>query len=149
MIICKSFLDENNLRFVEKMQYEDTDFSMRMFANAKRVKHIESQFYYYRYTSESTTHNIVCIQKIYYRVELVKRYINLLDCLDQHQWQTAIRELIKYDVYTVLRDLRQLKLLQQYYFYRRQLGNIIGIDKFVGKRSLLALKHWFLLYVFY
>ena len=149
MFIRKTFLDENKLRFVEKMQYEDTDFSMKMFAKAERVRHVGEKTYFYRYICNSATHNILNTMSIYYRVELIKRYTSLFYYIDNNQWKRALREIIKNDVYYLLKDLRKSNYENQNFFYKKHLGNICRINVFVGKKIRMALKSKLFLYLFF
>ena len=149
MLIRRTFLDENNLRFVEKMQYEDTDFSIQMFANAERIKHVGEKVYFYRYTFNSATHGILNTNSVYYRVELIKRYVSLFHCINNNRWKIAIREIIWNEVYQLLVDLRKASCENQYFFYKQHLGKICGINLFVGKKIRMALKSKLFLYLFF
>lgn len=140
-----------DLRFQEKVQFEDTDYAIEMYARAIRLMHIADKPYFYRYVPHSTTH-VSSINKslIFYRVEATKRLIQLYKTLDIPQWRSALRELIRSDVYDFLQLLRNTTFFNQLYFYRKRMGNdLLPIKSFVGKKSMLALKSWLMLHVFY
>lgn len=150
MLISKNFLDNYSLRFVEKKQYEDTDFAIKMFAFAKRVMHIGDKLYFYRYVENSTTHAIdINYTNLLYRVELVKRLIQIYYLLDAELWKNAIAELIWYELNRLLLDLRKANLECQRSFYQNRLGNIKSINLFVGKKMRMALKSKLFLYLFF
>ena len=148
MLIRKSFLDDYQLRFVEKVQYEDTDFSIKMFAKAKRIYHLGERLYFYRFTPTSSTHSMVDYKNLYYRVQLIKRFISLYINLNQ-RWKTALSEIIKSDVYDLLTALRSTNMRNQFLFYFNRLGRIKYISSFIGKKNLLVLHSFIMLYVFY
>lgn len=58
-IVRRDFLLQNNLCFAEAVQYEDVDYSFRLFLLARRVRHIDSAPYVYRKNAFSTTHKII------------------------------------------------------------------------------------------
>ena len=150
-IIKTELLNKNNLRFAEKVQYEDTDYSMRMFYLAKRVKHIGDKLYMHRYVATSVTNSKITKLNILYRVEAIKRFINLYntDMLPLTQWRNALREIIRNDVYELLTILRNINFDIQLYFYKNKLGRIESIHQYIGKRSRIALKSLIMLYLIY
>ena len=147
MLISRKFIEDNNLRFVEKMQYEDTDFSIEMFAKAVRIIHLGEKVYYYRYNPESTTHAVISKANIFYRVQAIKRFRILYDKIVHPLWKNAIVEIIKNDVYDLLTILHNTSLKNQYYFYSNRLGRIKEIEILIGKKSKLALKFWLMLII--
>lgn len=149
MVIRKGLIDEYNLRFEEKVQYEDTDFAIKMFAVARRVRHVSEQAYFYRYDFNSTTHAGTNKSNLIYRVKATRRLICLFNMITITQWQTAIRELIKNDIYDLLHVLRNTSLTNQLFFYWSRLGYIPAIKSFTGKRNLLALRSWVMLHILY
>ena len=149
MIIKRDFLYNHNLYFVEKVQYEDTDFSMQMFYYAQRVKHIDDKLYVYRYVETSSTHSKITKSNILYRVEAIKRFVHLYNTntLSTTQWRSALREIIKNDVYELLVTLRNASLDIQLYFYKNRLGKIETIHQYIGKKSRMALNSLLMLYI--
>ena len=149
MLIRRDFIETHNLRFVEKKQFEDTDFSMKMFSSAKRVMHIGDRLYLYRHHTSSATHSTPDFNNIYYRVEAIKRFIQLYRSNKNTRWGVAIQEIIKNDTYELLYILRQTSLKNRCCFYVRRLGYIRSLRLFVGKKVILALNSLVLLHYFY
>ena len=150
MLISKNFLDNYSLRFVEKKQYEDTDFAIKMFAFAERIMHLGDKLYFYRYVENSATHAInINYTNLLYRVELLKRLIEAYDLLKAKLWKKAVAELIRYEVNRLLLDLRKANLDCRRSFYQNRLGRIKSIKPFVGKKIRMALKSKFCLYLFF
>lgn len=142
MLIRKSFLDEHNLRFAEKMQYEDTDFAIEMFFNAKRVFHIGEKLYFYRYVTTSTTHKQADIQTIIYNADIIKRLINIYIKIDDQRWNKSLDCMINDTVYELLVLLRQTSFKNQFYFYSKKLGVLDSQYKCIGRKNRLALTCW-------
>ena len=137
-----------NLRFQEKVQYEDTDYAMEMYAMAKRVMHIPSKVYHHRYRINSTTHSRI-IQKstLYYRVELIKRYINLFYKLEDKRWQSALTEIIECECTELISILENTSIKNKLYFYSRRLGYINNLDVFIEDKNRLVLKSYIVLII--
>lgn len=150
-IVKTELLNKNHLRFAEKVQYEDTDYSMQMFSLAQRVKHIGDKLYVYRYVATSVTHGKITKLNIVSRVEAIKRFIRLynINAFSSIEWRNALREIIKNDVYELLDVLRNASLEIQLYFYKNKLGKIEYIHQYIGKKSRMALKSLFMLYIIY
>jgi len=51
----KSFMDSNDLRFIEGISYEDNEFMLKAYFYAKRVYYIRDSLYYHDITKPSTT----------------------------------------------------------------------------------------------
>lgn len=150
MLISKKFLDNHNLRFVEKLQYEDTDFSMRMFSLADRVIHVGDKAYIYRYITDSATHaTIIDYKNLYYRISLVQRYIEFYNKVTTLSWREAVHSIINNNTLNVLKDLRGASVEVQKDFYKNKLGCIDGLQNFVGKKSRLALRSKLMLNLFF
>jgi glycosyltransferase involved in cell wall biosynthesis len=69
-IYRRQFLLENNIAFAEHIMFEDNDYAIAVFANAKRVKHITDCVYCYRYNPESIT-------RVKYTSEHIGYWLNL------------------------------------------------------------------------
>ena len=131
-----------NLRFREKVQFEDNDYALLMYANAKRVKHIADRPYYYRVVENSTIHKNLTLQQVIYNVQLLKTYVVLYkrDDIDI-RFKIDIVELIKYVSYTVLLNLNKLTPIERKLFYNKKLGYIPQLKSFLGKKVWFALQY--------
>ena len=147
MLIRRLFIEVNKLRFVEKKQFEDTDFSIKMFIKAERVYHLGEKYYFYRLSSTSSTHSEITFKNIYYRVEAIKRFIDLYNTTLDLRWKIGLREMIRNDVYDLLAILRRTTITNQCLFYICRLGAIRKLYVFIGKKSMLSLNSIILLYM--
>ena len=88
----------NDLLFREKVQYEDNDYALLMYARAKRVHHIPERLYYYRVVEQSTVNVEPTIRQLEYDLALIKEYVRLLrqNQWDDCRWQKGVKELLNY-----------------------------------------------------
>ena len=73
------FLTDNNIRFAEHIMFEDNDYAIEVFANAKRVKHVAVNAYHYRNNPESITHVSYSCEHVGYWLSLCHRLCKLKD----------------------------------------------------------------------
>lgn len=88
------FLKTNHIEFVENVQYEDTDYMLKVFIRANRVKYINKVGYYYRYNTESTTQSNNPV-KTAWKVNQLARCVRLISQTRLVETKNAIRELLR------------------------------------------------------
>jgi len=88
----------NDLRFREHVQYEDNDYTIRMYARAGRVHHIPDRPYYYRVVEQSTVNVKPTVRQLEYDLALIKEYERLLrqNQWSDDRWQKGTKELLNY-----------------------------------------------------
>ena len=130
-----------DLRFREKVQFEDNDYALLLYARAKRIHHIPAKPYYYRVVDSSTVHKTVTLQQVKYYVELIKILVNihLADEMDV-RFKNGVIELMKYVTYQVLVLLGQVAQVERKEFYKQKMGNISALRPYLGKKVWLALQ---------
>ena len=141
----------NDLLFREKVQYEDNDYAIMMYALAKRVHHIPKKPYYYRVVKDSTVHREETLTEVNYNILLLKVYVQRyaeLRAIDEH-WGKGLEELIKYVSIEVIRQLIRIKKMERNQFYSSRMGYISGISRFLGKKVWLSLRYAWALRLFY
>jgi glycosyltransferase involved in cell wall biosynthesis len=130
-----------DLRFREKVQFEDNDFALLLYARAKRVHHIPAKPYYYRVVDNSTVHKAVTLQQVKYNLELLKTYINIHQTEDMDvRFKNGVVELMKYVAHQVLLLLGQITQEERVEFYRQKLGHISALRPYLGKKVWWALQ---------
>lgn len=142
--VCGSLIRRDlvgKLRFREKVQLEDNDFALLLYARAKRVHHIPAKPYYYRVVENSTVHKTVTLQQVKYNIELLKTYIDiqLTEEMDV-RFKNGVVELIKYVAHQVLLLLGQITQEERVEFYRQKLGKIPALRPYLGKKVWWALQ---------
>lgn len=68
----RSFLEKNNLNFIEKIIFEDEDFGFRSLILAKKVKYIEDYKFYYRIGREKSITATVNSEKAIYSLKKIE-----------------------------------------------------------------------------
>lgn len=109
----KSFLVDNNIFFAEKVMYEDVDFSLKVFAHAKSVKHLDISPYFYRNNPISITKTKVSSTHINYWILLVNRCNELreefiINKNIDYRFIKIIDDFIKYKIVTIFRFLENI-----------------------------------------
>jgi glycosyltransferase involved in cell wall biosynthesis len=110
--ICKkSFLTENSLDFAEKVMFEDSDYSIKMFALAQKVKHLDIAPYFYRNNSSSITNRPVSPVHLKYWIQLALRCDKLRSIFLNNKninqrFVTILDDLIKYQLGNIVKNLR-------------------------------------------
>lgn len=131
----------SDMRFREKVQYEDNDYALEMYAKAKRLRHIPNQSYYYRVVGGSTVHREITLRDVTYNIELLKAYavmyerVNAIDT----RWGGGVEELMRYVSVQVVRQLEAISLEEREKFYKTKMGYIKAIRPYLGKRVWLSL----------
>ena len=105
-IYKRQFLLDKNIRFAEQVMFEDGDFALETFANAKRVKHIPDVIYLYRINQESITRTKYTAEHIQYLISLCHRLLMLKNRFLQEKkdirYQNLIANYIKHTMQNVL-----------------------------------------------
>lgn len=99
-IILNHLLQKHNLRFAEKVQFEDCDYGIKLYMIAKRVMHINFSGYVYRIEVGSTVNAPASNIRLGYTIMVAVRYAELAirNCFNR-QWYKALCELIRYTIY--------------------------------------------------
>lgn len=150
-LIKKTLLTDNNIRFTEKVQFEDDDYAYMFYAYAKKVLLLPKALYYVRLSPNSSTRHQYTVQTLYYLSQQVKRLIQKerilhgIDC----RWSELIKTSIKWTVEgQILPAMSKLSNMEQQKFYRLKLGHIRGLSKYVSIKTYLSLRHYWLYKIF-
>lgn len=132
----------SDLRFREKVQYEDNDFALMMYARAKRVRHITDKPYYYRVVFNSTVHTCTKLTQVKYNIALIQAYLHILPKMAKYdaRWEDGVKELIKYTASQILVQLQTISPQERRTFYLRKMGCVDGLKVQLGKKVWLALQ---------
>lgn len=133
----------HDMLFREKVQYEDNDFALLMYARAKRVRHIPDRPYYYRTVTDSTVHHKTTLVQVDYNIQLLHAYAGMYDELKalDARWASGVEELIKYVSAQVLRQLKEVSEDERRRFYKSNMGYMPDVRWFIGKKVWLALQY--------
>lgn len=128
-IINKSLLLEKKIFFAEKILLEDNDFSIKMYAYARRVVHISDTPYVYRILEKSSTHSTTSThyQALCY-IRLCRRYTKLqLRFAVKRKWYRGLQELRIYVMRQCVEVLKELEVNEKIKLYK-----IISLFDFIS-----------------
>jgi glycosyltransferase involved in cell wall biosynthesis len=146
-IFKRQFLTDNQLQFVEGVQFEDTDYILKVFINARMVQHMPLKAYGYRFTIDSTTYQNLSPLKLAWRVNQISRCVELMPVT---KTKNAKKSLGKMATNAYLRIRDEIKLLNwnQKCEYIRNLRSKVSVCKtYVNWRTWLAIRYgvtWFI-----
>lgn len=146
-IIKRQFLIDNRLHFVEGVQYEDTDYMLKAFINARKVQHIPLKAYGYRYTVDSTTYRVLSPLKLAWRVNQIARCVELMGITKTENAKRALGQMAS-NAYLRIRDeIKQLNLNQKCEYVRNLRSKVIVCKPYVNWRTWLAIRYGITLFV--
>ena len=129
-----------DLRFREKVQFEDNDFALLLYARANRVHHIPAKPYYYRVVENSTVHKQVTLLQVQYNLELIGAYLEIIKIQNiSKQWKQGIHELLKYVSLRAIECIDKLSFKDKILFYIKRKGYIKELKFYIGKKNWLSL----------
>ena len=142
----REFLECNNMRYVENVMYEDTDYLLHAFLVANKVRYLSILAYNYRINPESITASPISPLKLAWRVNSIARCCTYVDLA---KTDTAV-ELMGTFISQSLSSIRtEIKLLtqDQKREYRRNLvlGNRM-CKQYINWRTWFAIRYgitWF------
>lgn len=138
----RDFILDNQLYFVEKMMYEDTDLSLYMFTLAKRVKHIAYAPYYYRLNPESITHKKRTPQTMMYTILQQNRCLRAYNAAPTEAYREIIRKYIHSQLTVLRREIKELSYKNKLiYFNLLRSHSIRELRAFCNWRTWLTIKY--------
>lgn len=142
----RELIERNHLQFREKVQWEDDDYAIELYAYAKNVHHISAKPYIYRYTPESTVVRKISKVQVEYMTQLAVRLATLYKQIDTDiRWQGLLHEAVEYYAAEVLKALKESSLKERREFYKQYKSELAVMSGFVGKRKRLAMAYWWIL----
>lgn len=144
----RQFLVENNLQFVENVQYEDTDYILKAFLLANKVQYLVVKSYYYRIINTSTTSLFTMSPyKIAWKINQITRCCKLINDAKTILGQKTISLLVSNTLSEMRNDFRN-KSLKWKIKYLKVLDFDINIcRKYVSWRTWLVIRYcitWFI-----
>lgn len=141
-IYKRSFLIDNKITFAEQIMFEDVDYALRVFAKAKRVRHIGLIGYKYRFNENSITRIKHNSQHIRYWVKLCERFWEMKSAFvadgADSRFQDCIDSFIKHQINRVLNEYSSLEKKEKkesHIVIKAALGSPLG--KYVSQKKRL------------
>lgn len=137
---------KNNIFFREKVQWEDDDYAIELYAYANKLHHVPNRPYVYRYTQGSTVVAKTALVQVRYMTLLAARLAELYDQLgSDKRWGNMLHEAVEYYTSEVLKDLKESPMTERRRFYKQYRNELAVMSEFVGYKKRLALRSSWLL----
>lgn len=141
----RSFLLEHNIVFAEHIMFEDNDYAIRVFADAKRVKHISLNAYSYRSNPESITHVNHTDKHVFYWLDLAHRLVRIKDEFGKSnkdfRFQSLLDGFIRFEISNTLKVYDTIDVK-----YKSAAKNVIrksvdvSLRKYMSKSKYIRIK---------
>lgn len=140
-LIRRQMLEENKLEFIEGAQYEDTDYMLRVFQYAKRVKYVPLTCYYYRTNGESTTLGTISPEKIAWRINQLARCALMIDVFQTQNAKGCISTMVTNSFSALRIALKGMTKLEKNQ-YRMHLSPLVSKCKtYMNWRTWLSIRY--------
>lgn len=131
----------SDMLFREKVQYEDNDFALLMYARAKRVRHIPDRPYYYRVVEQSTVNVKPTSRQLEYDLSLIKEYVRLLrlNQWNDYRWREGVKELLNYSASELYVKLMNVSHEEKKMFYTHIMKYLPSTWRWMNRKLWLRL----------
>ena len=144
-LIRKKFLIEQDVSFVEKLQYEDDDYAYQLYALAERTYLLNSAPYLVRYTPNSTTrrkNDIRRIRDIYAQALRMAKLDARLSDRDE-RWHEMVSECICDCINNcVFQMLKTCSIREQLYFWLCDKKQSWKLKTYLSRKSYIKLSSY-------
>lgn len=148
-LFSRDFLVTSQLRYIERVMYEDTDYMLHAFLLAEKVQHISVEAYHYRINNESVTIAPVSPMKLAWRVNQLARCAHLIQLAKSSKAKKTIHEMVANSFSQLRKEVKNLTLSKKReYIYHLEINNK-ECRKLVSWRTWLAIRYgitWFIKY---
>lgn len=146
-LFSRDFLLANQLRYIEGVMYEDTDYMLQAFLLAEKVQHISIEAYHYRINNESVTKTHISPIKLAWQVNQMVRCAQLIKLVKSSKAKKTIQEMIANSFSQLRKEVKNLTLSKKReYIYHLEINNK-ECKKLVSWRTWLAIRYgitWFI-----
>lgn len=146
-LVRRQFLIDEQIRFIEDAQYEDTDFMLLAFLKAQRVQYLPISAYIYRANRESTTLSSASPQKLAWKINQLVRCGLLIDMCRTTIAEDAITDMLCKSFSSVRYELKRFSCREEH-IYRCNLSSTVRrCKRYMTWRTWLAIRYaitWFI-----
>ena len=147
-IYLRPFLNAHGFKYIEHVQYEDTDYILQTFIAADQVAAIDLVAYKYRMDTSSTTRTTdVNPQKLAWQVNQFARCADLISSISLSKGRTAVTEMIYNSLFSLRDDLKRLSGKQKHEYRKNLCSQVHKIRQIVSWRTWVAIRYgitWFI-----
>lgn len=140
-VFSRSFLLNNNLSFVEYVQFEDTDFALRSYLVARKVQFINYPAYIYCIHSDSTVHRTNSPTKIYEQILLLCRTSKIIDQTSDIRYDTLLKRYLHNELSILGKQISRLTFKDRLLYAKiAHAISLRRLRKYTSARNLLRLR---------
>lgn len=140
-LVRRRFLIEEQIAFVEEVQFEDTDYMLRAFLLAKKVQYVPIRGYIYRENHSSTTLTYVSPQKIAWQINQLVRCALLKDKFKTLAAKVCIEAMLHNTLSSLRGKIKKMSLRDKYAYYRTISPAIRCCKRYMTWRTWLAVRY--------
>lgn len=140
-IIRRQFLIDEQIRFVEGVQFEDTDYMLKVLIKTQTIRHISLVAYGYRANTDSTTLAIGSPIKLAWRVNQLVRCADLLNAIEEVGLRQRIIEMVSLSLTMIRKDVKSLDMQSRKTYRKSLISNIAICKPYVNWRTWLAIRY--------
>ena len=146
-LFSRDFLVTSQLRYIERVMYEDTDYMLHAFLLAEKVQHISVEAYQYRINNESVTIAPVSPMKLAWRVNQLVRCARLINVAESPIAKKTIHEMVANSFSQLRKEVKNLTLSKKIEYIHHLEINIRECKQFMSWRTWFAIRYgitWFI-----
>lgn len=141
-IFLRSFLINESLSFVENVQFEDTDFALRAYLVARRVKFLNYPAYIYCIHSDSTVHRTNSPTKIYEQVLLLWRTSKIIDQTSDIRYEALLKQYLHNELSTLGKQISSLTFKDRLLYAKKAHSiSLHCFRNYTSAKNILRLKY--------
>ena len=146
-LFSRDFLLANQLRYIEGVMYEDTDYMLQAFLLAEKVQNISIEAYHYRINNESVTTTHISPIKLAWQVNQMVRCAKLTNLTESSIARNTIQEMVANSFSQLRKEVKNLTLIKKMEYFHYLAINDKGCRQLVSWRTWLAIRYgitWFI-----
>lgn len=146
-LFSRDFLVTSQLRYIEGVMYEDTDYMLQAFLLAEKVQHISIDAYHYRINKESVTVAHISPIKLAWQVNQMARCARLINVAKSPIAKKTIHEMVSNSISQLRKEVKNLTLSKKREYINHIEVNDSECSQFMSWRTWLAIRYgitWFI-----
>lgn len=133
----REFLVNNSICFAPDVLYEDLDYSVRVWSQARSVKHINSTPYIYRNNASSVTHVESSPKNIYYQVMQMFRCLESIKGFSDKKGDLLISSYISNQSGIIRREIKSFTFASKIQYWQ-----LIRSQNIKALQNKMSIKNW-------
>lgn len=146
-LIRKELLINNNIKYIENIQYEDTDFMLSVFLSATKVQYMPICAYNYRVNENSVTMSEISPIKLAWRINQIIRCVKFVDITKSNQGKTQIIKMISNTLSIIRIEVKKLSFVEKIKYINNISSDLRRCKVYMTWRTWLAIKYGITIFI--